>query len=122
VRGLAVCADSLGGEGGHFAVFGNLEFGCADFLASFLQGCFVVIGVNFLDGDGIGAAGHGAGSGIVFAVELHSEAMGNGLPSAFSPFMVHLVPSEAFWNRHGIGFGFSDMEFPSTEKWIALRQ
>jgi len=78
VRGLAVCADSLGSEGGHFAVFGNLEFGCADFLASFLQGCFVVIGVNFLDGDGIGAAGHGAGSGIVFAVELHSEAMGNG--------------------------------------------
>ena len=61
VRGLAVCGDALGSEGGHFAVFGNFEFGCADLLASFLQGCFVVIGVNFLDGDGIGVAGHGAG-------------------------------------------------------------
>lgn len=106
MRGLAVCADSRGSEGGHFAVFGNLEFGCADFLASFLQGCFVVIGVNFLDGDGIGAAGHGAGSGIVFAVELHSEAMGNGATVGV------FRPSWCIWCRRrpfGTGMG-SDLD------------
>jgi hypothetical protein len=89
-----------------------------------------VIGVNSLDGDGIGAPAPGAGSGIVFAVELRSEAIGNRAPiGVFAPsrciwrrrrFL--LRAGEVFWNRHGIGFGFSGIEFPSTEKWIALRQ
>jgi hypothetical protein len=68
-----------------------------------------MIRVNFLDGDGIGAPAHGAGSGIVFAVELHSEALGNGAP--IGVFALHGVfggvggffygAAEVFWNRHG---------------------
>ena len=63
-------------DGSRCAVLRDGDLGCADDFVAFFLCENVVIRVGALGGDAVRAVGHGARSWIVFAVELHREAVG----------------------------------------------
>ena len=84
-----------------------------------------------LKGDGIGTAGHtAAGYRSVFVVISGGEAVGDGLTVCSNTFEGVLCATAVGNNRSGETFGrgpgyklgFCDVEFPSAEEWIGLRE
>src|SRR5580700_3332895 len=118
-----------GVDGGDFAVLGDRDLGAADFLAGFFQSGDVVMGVRARAGDGVRAAGHRTGNGIVFAVKMDGEAVGDGFSVSGFPHegVFHAVAigndgaREALRSGTGIKFGFSGVELPCANERIVLR-
>src|SRR5271154_6327086 len=104
-HGLAGGVHYFGGERGGFSVCGDYDFGSADDFASLLQSGFVVVGVDTLDGDHIGAAGYGAGDGIVFTIVLNRETVGDSFSVGSHTFdHVHHAVTVGH-NRAGLALG-----------------